>query len=148
MPQHGSLLLPAGWGRIYQNSNTLPTYLQQTKLPLVDHQTCIRKNGGFVHESSMVCAGASGSSVCQGDSGGPLVCKEGGSWVLRGATSWVTSYACPVQTYSVYARISSYVNWINNKMTGKYVQLPQNPQHHLKSPRSIPSCSFSKNIGS
>lgn len=64
----------------------------------------------------MVCAGAAGSSVCNGDSGGPLVCEENGQWVLRGVTSWVTSLACPKQTYSVYARVGSYVDWINSKM--------------------------------
>ena len=64
----------------------------------------------------MVCAGAAGSSVCNGDSGGPLVCEENGKWVLRGVTSWVTSRACPTITYSVYARVGSYVDWVNSKM--------------------------------
>lgn len=66
-----------------------------------------------MHESSMVCVGGQGSSVCNGDSGGPLSCMEGGKWVVRGAASWVTSRTCPGNTYSVYARVSSYVNWIN-----------------------------------
>ena len=63
-------------------------------------------------ESSMVCVGGKGSSVCNGDSGGPLSCMEGGRWVLRGAASWVTSKTCPGHTYSVYARVSSYIDWI------------------------------------
>lgn len=68
----------------------------------------------------MVCAGASGSSVCNGDSGGPLVCEENGKWVLRGVTSWVTSKACPTMTYSVYARVGSYVDWVKGKMGKKW----------------------------
>ena len=64
-------------------------------------------------ESSMVCVGGVGSRVCHGDSGGPLSCWEGGKWVVRGAASWVTSGACLGYTYSVYARVSSYVKWIN-----------------------------------
>lgn len=71
----------------------------------------------------MVCAGAAGSSVCNGDSGGPLVCEENGKWVLRGVTSWVTSRACPVITYSVYARVVSYVDWVKNKMGKWYVSV-------------------------
>ena len=69
-------------------------------------------------ESSMVCVGGKGSSVCNGDSGGPLSCMEGGRWVLRGAASWVTSKTCPGHTYSVYARVSSYINWINQQIQG------------------------------
>lgn len=71
----------------------------------------------------MVCAGAAGSSVCNGDSGGPLVCEENGKWVLRGVTSWVTSRACPVITYSVYARVGSYVNWVKNKMSKRHMRV-------------------------
>ena len=67
----------------------------------------------------MVCAGAAGSSVCNGDSGGPLVCEENGSWVLRGVTSWVTSKSCPGMTYSVYARVGSFVDWVKGKMGEK-----------------------------
>lgn len=66
----------------------------------------------------MVCAGGKGSSVCMGDSGGPLSCEENGRWVLRGAASWVTDVQCPVNTYSVYARISNFVDWIKAKIAG------------------------------
>ena len=107
-----------GWGRNNGANNALPTYLQQSQVPVVAHSTCTRTNGNFVHESSMVCAGARGSSACNGDSGGPLVCQEGGRWVLRGAASWVTSKQCLTSKYSVYARISSFINWINSKTAG------------------------------
>ena len=70
-------------------------------------------------EKSMVCVGGQGSSVCMGDSGGPLSCQESGKWVVRGAASWVTSRTCPGNTYSVYARVSSYVDWINKYVQGK-----------------------------
>ena len=67
----------------------------------------------------MVCVGGKGSSVCNGDSGGPLSCLEDGHWVVRGAASWVTSRTCPGNTYSVYSRVSSYVNWINGYIQSK-----------------------------
>ena len=80
-------------------------------------------------ESSMVCVGGRGSSVCNGDSGGPLSCMEGDRWIVRGAASWVTSKTCPGHTYSVYARVSSYVNWINDQMKSEYC-CEQSPCSH------------------
>ena len=113
-------LLP-GWGRIDPNNLSLYSdYLKQALVPVVSYNQCRNINGAIVHESSMVCVGGVGSSVCSGDSGGPLSCLEGGRWVVRGAASWVTSRTCPGDTYSVYARVSSYVNWINGYVQSKW----------------------------
>ena len=67
----------------------------------------------------MVCVGGVGSSSCIGDSGSPLSCLEGDKWVVRGAASWVKNLSCPGNKYSVYARVSSYVNWINGYVQSK-----------------------------
>ena len=91
----------------------------------------------------MVCVGGRGSSVCNGDSGGPLSCLEGGRWVLRGAASWVTSKTCPGHTYSVYARVSSYINWITGYVgQGELQNLALQIDSLLTgtSIRRIPSC--------
>lgn len=106
-----------GWGRIDPHDNhLLAPSLKQASAPVASHMECQKTNGQQVDKSSMVCVGGKGSSVCNGDSGGPLSCMEGGRWVLRGAASWVTSKTCPGHTFSVYARISSYINWIEEKM--------------------------------
>ena len=55
----------------------------------------------------------------QGDSGGPLVCKENGRYVLRGAVSWGES-TCSTNFYTVFARISNFIDWINNKISGEF----------------------------
>ena len=55
-------------------------------------------------------------NVTIGDSGGPFVCEEGGRWILRGAVSWGHPKCESKSTYTVYARISSYVEWINKKI--------------------------------
>jgi secreted trypsin-like serine protease len=61
----------------------------------------------------MICAGAQGKGGCHGDSGGPLTCNENGRWIIRGVVSWGNSM-CRTDHYSVFARVSSLVNWINN----------------------------------
>ncbi|EDO47203.1 predicted protein [Nematostella vectensis] len=109
----------SGWGRIsssdlYKGADKL----KQSKVPVADHQTCRRTNGYSVDEHSMICAGGAGSSACNGDSGGPLQCLENGRWVLRGVASWVTAKTCPGNTFSVYARVSSYINWIEGIQAG------------------------------
>ena len=59
-------------------------------------------------------------NVRQGDSGGPFVCKEGGKFVLRGAVSWGHSQ-CRTDHYTVFARISSFIGWINQKKSGTLI---------------------------
>ncbi|XP_031574388.1 chymotrypsinogen A-like [Actinia tenebrosa] len=105
-----------GWGRYSGSHNAGSPKLKQTFVPIAEHQKCRTVNGASVKEDMMVCAGGTGTSVCNGDSGGPLSCEENGRWVLRGAASWVTDRSCPGDTYSVYARVSSYIDWINKNM--------------------------------
>ena len=91
-------------------------------LPVQSHQRCSEVNSilGPVDETSMICAGsgqANQAGGCQGDSGGPFVCNEGGKWFLRGAVSW-GDYMCSTKTFSVFARVSSFKYWIDDKMSG------------------------------
>lgn len=62
------------------------------------------------------CIFISKVSGCHGDSGGPLVCKENGHWVLRGAVSWGDHWCRGGKTFSVFVRISRFVNWIKKTM--------------------------------
>ena len=117
LPSNSSFISFSGWGRISSSSNHVADKLKQSLVPVVDQRTCARKNGANVHEDSMVCVGGAGSSACHGDSGGPLMCEEGsGHWVLRGAASWVSHKTCPKDGYTVYARVSSYIDWINSQI--------------------------------
>ena len=91
-------------------------------MPVVDHQTCAKANKDLlpVDEQSMLCAGYATArnviSGCQGDSGGPFVCEENGRFVLHGAVSWGHPRCEAENSYTVFARVSSYVDWINDKM--------------------------------
>jgi len=56
----------AGWGRTVGGGSAADT-LQQAMLPVAEHSTCSRVNGGLVpvDEKSMVCAGGQGKGGCQ-----------------------------------------------------------------------------------
>lgn len=109
-----------GWGRTIGGGKTA-TILQQAELPISSHQKCALANSNLVpvHEESMLCAGYATTGIhtsgCQGDSGGPFVCEEDGKWVLRGAVSWGNPKCLAENTYTVFSRVSSYIDWINQK---------------------------------
>ncbi|KAL9970706.1 hypothetical protein ACROYT_G023118 [Oculina patagonica] len=130
LPAHGSRIADGhkcyitGWGRTVGGGSAANT-LQQAMLPVVSHNQCHQTNSKMlpVDESSMVCAGsgvANQAGGCQGDSGGPFVCEENGKWVLRGAVSW-GHYKCQTDHFTVFSRVSSFRNWIDNKIQGETV---------------------------
>lgn len=110
-----------GWGRTIGGGKPA-NILQQAVMPVVDHQTCAEANKDLVpvDQQSMVCAGYATTgnviSGCQGDSGGPFVCEENGRFFLHGAVSWGDPRCEADSSYTVFARVSSYVDWIKHKM--------------------------------
>ncbi|XP_001623008.2 chymotrypsin-like protease CTRL-1 isoform X2 [Nematostella vectensis] len=116
--QVGAQCFITGWGRLVGGGQP-SEILQQAMLPVASHSACDRKNSYLVpvEEKSMICAGGMGMGGCQGDSGGPFVCNEGGRWVLRGAVSWGQPM-CGTDHYTVFARVSSFIDWINDMMSG------------------------------
>jgi len=110
-----------GWGKTSFNSK-FSEFLQEAKIPVVSYKTCVAGNINLpqkVDNITMVCAGYGGNAVisgCHGDSGGPFVCQESGRWVLRGAVSWGDHWCRSGKTFSVFARISTFVDWIQAAM--------------------------------
>ena len=108
-----------GWGRTRPIiASITAARLKQAKAPPATFNDCKRQLGQRVDDDAMVCVGGKGSSPCHGDSGGPLSCLENGRWILRGSASWVSSFLCRKRKYSVYARVSSYIDWINERIQG------------------------------
>ena len=108
-----------GWGRTRPIiASITAARLKQAKAPPATFNDCKRQLGQRVDDDAMVCVGGKGSSPCHGDSGGPLSCLENGRWILRGSASWVSSFLCRKRKYSVYARVSSYIDWINKRIQG------------------------------
>ena len=67
----------------------------------------------FQLHSSEVCAGGEvGKDACTGDGGSPLVCQaKSGRWTVVGLVTW--GVGCGSDTPGVYAKVSSFRNWIN-----------------------------------
>ncbi|KAK3728881.1 hypothetical protein QZH41_019791 [Actinostola sp. cb2023] len=112
----GTKCYVSGWGSTsYRSAKSIT--LQQTLLPIVSHHTCQAGNSWSTPiYNSDICAGFGGNTsmhACHGDSGGPLICEENGQWVVRGAVSRGDSKCRGGTTYTVFARISSFVDWIN-----------------------------------
>jgi len=114
----GKLCYLTGWG-IYKRGGPRAEKLQEVQMPTVNYSICDEGNSAFksVDNESMLCGGFGGKSNvsgCNGDSGGPLVCQEGGKFVLRGVVNWGIP-GCPAgKTFSVFARVSWFVDWIEN----------------------------------
>ena len=111
------LFFSQGWGVSKRGDSEKALKLQEVQMPTVSHSTCSKGNSFFqpIDDESMLCAGFGGNSRisgCNGDSGGPFVCQEDGRFILRGAVSWGIP-GCPAgKTFSVFTRISSFVDWI------------------------------------
>ncbi|XP_026241082.2 serine protease 29-like [Urocitellus parryii] len=114
-----------GWGAISMFGSLPPPFcLQQVEVQVVENAVCEQQyHNASRHRhrdqriilDDMLCAGSEGRSACYGDSGGPLVCKVTGSWSLVGVVSW--GKGCALRDIpGVYARVQSFVPWIQQQM--------------------------------
>ncbi|XP_030835557.1 uncharacterized protein LOC578177 isoform X2 [Strongylocentrotus purpuratus] len=107
----------SGWGNT--GNDNYPSRLQEARVPLLPRSTCTRQNVyGNKLTPQMLCAGylRGGIDSCDGDSGGPLVCENSNSvWKVVGVTSWGYGCAQP-NAPGVYAVVTRYLGFINEKM--------------------------------
>jgi len=131
----GTKCYVTGWGRL-SGSGPSPVVLQQAQVPIVSHEDCAKKYTRY-DGSAHLCAGqghSGGSGSCQGDSGGPLVCEEGNTWYMHGVVSF-GKRGCPTKYYSVFARVTSYIDWITQRLEGNGP-----PPETLPPPTINPNC--------
>uniref|UniRef100_A0A673IWW9 Transmembrane protease serine 9-like n=1 Tax=Sinocyclocheilus rhinocerous TaxID=307959 RepID=A0A673IWW9_9TELE len=108
-----------GWGNIRTVPLPSPQTLQEVQVPVVGNRQCKCLNKNFASiTDNMICAGLLEGlkDSCQGDSGGPMVSKQGSLWVQSGVVSFGKDCALP-DFPGVYARVSKYQSWINEKIT-------------------------------
>ncbi|KAI4476302.1 hypothetical protein M0804_013718 [Polistes exclamans] len=114
----------SGFGRTHEGPSSF--VLQSVSLPYVPLNQC-KSYKNFVESENLItmdkfCAGyTNGTAVCDGDSGGGLVFRIGNLWFLRGITSLSLgkiltggTTICDSNSYSLYTRISTHINWIED----------------------------------
>lgn len=128
----GTSVTLSGWGYADADRTVSPTILQEASMPVIDDIECAAildewdgSSGDDYDAVSMLCAGSPnaadgdmGTDACQGDSGGPLVATRDGARVQVGIVSWGPTCG---QTPSAYARVSTYLDFIEATMAGETV---------------------------
>jgi len=111
-----------GWGKTTQDGKTSGK-LQKLNVEVPSNQECIDKGANSVTDSNIcIIVRNNTAGVCFGDSGGPLVVKKpDDSFVQIGVASYVIATCGTQNLPSVYARVSSFVDWIE-KVVGESVR--------------------------
>jgi len=110
-----------GFGKIKHPGN-MHTHLQKAHMPPVDSKVCHARNFPNIRipiTDAMLCAGEGGVnpiSGCHGDSGGPYVCEINGRWELHGAVSHGSPRCSSRETYTVFAKVAYFRQWIEGVM--------------------------------
>jgi len=114
----------AGWGTTEHGS--LSHVLLETEVNVISNAQCRRHRDYRGVTNSMLCTksdkhGPYQQGSCQGDSGGPLMVDDGEGYILVGIVSWGV-LRCTTQTYpGVFARVTSYVDWIKSHTGGSKI---------------------------
>jgi secreted trypsin-like serine protease len=116
----GTVVTTAGWGN---TGSGYPDDLYYVETTVLSYSQCIQSEpAAWVFDSEMVCAHDSSQGSCYGDSGGPMYTGTKAAATQHGVVSWGSSNGCATAA-SVYARVSTYYDWIVAKTT-HYVSTP------------------------
>lgn len=109
----GRWMTAAGYGR-YSDLTTPSTdaMARNVFLEAISLDRCRKYYGNIVLDSNVCTSGIGGVGICQGDSGGPLTVNYMGKDVVVGVSSFVARDGCELGFPSAFARVSSYIDWI------------------------------------
>ncbi|XP_037093260.1 CLIP domain-containing serine protease 14D-like [Pollicipes pollicipes] len=113
----GRQLTAAGFGRVGAPDGPASDVLLAVQLPGVAQDTCaqiIRRLGGTLGPRQLCAGGEHGRDVCFGDSGTPLMTTEP-QRSLIGLVAY-GALSCQGQVPGVFTRVSSYLNWILDRI--------------------------------
>jgi uncharacterized delta-60 repeat protein len=119
----GVMATITGWGNTSGTGGAnYPFNLQVGAVPIT--ATSAYAAGSITPDMLMAGFAQGGVDTCQGDSGGPLVVTNGSGTILQaGVTSW--GNGCALANYpGVYARVSTFYDWIQSNITGTTNQPP------------------------
>uniref|UniRef100_A0A182IR01 Uncharacterized protein n=1 Tax=Anopheles atroparvus TaxID=41427 RepID=A0A182IR01_ANOAO len=104
----------SGFGRTSDASTATSAVVMFTTNPVMTNADCIASWNTVLIQPQNVCmSGADGRSACNGDSGGPLAVQDGGSLQI-GIVSFGSAAGCSIGMPSVYARVSFFLDFIEN----------------------------------
>lgn len=101
-----------GWGRT-STGGSIPNNLQHLNTNTLTDAQCQSSWGSLVSSNQICALTRAGQGACNGDSGGPLV--QASDLAQLGVVSF--GIACAQGAPDVYARVSSYVSWIQNNIS-------------------------------
>uniref|UniRef100_A0A2H1VCC5 SFRICE_006521 n=1 Tax=Spodoptera frugiperda TaxID=7108 RepID=A0A2H1VCC5_SPOFR len=111
----GQIAVASGFGRTSDNVGvSILQVLSHVELPVISNAVCRLSFPLILQDSNICTSGDGGKSTCRGDSGGPLVVNVDDSPVLIGVTSFGSARGCEVGAPAAFARVTSYLSWINN----------------------------------
>lgn len=105
----------SGWGR-FGSTQATSTFLRFVNLQVITNLAC-RVRFPTIIQDSTICANGEGNvGGCNGDSGGPLSVQSNGQSLLVGVTSFVSGVGCERGFPTGFARVSSFIPWIQSHM--------------------------------
>uniref|UniRef100_A0A2H1VW13 SFRICE_013424 n=1 Tax=Spodoptera frugiperda TaxID=7108 RepID=A0A2H1VW13_SPOFR len=111
----GERAIAVGFG-ITSNDGSISTNqnLNHVSLSVISNSECNWAFPLVLHSSNICTSGLGTVGICGGDSGGPLVINRDNQQVLIGVTSFRHGLGCDSNMPSAYARVTSFMDFINN----------------------------------
>ncbi|GBP41780.1 Transmembrane protease serine 3 [Eumeta japonica] len=91
-------------------------FLSHVTLQVISNSLCRWAFPGVVQDSHICTSGLGGVGACGGDSGGPLFTTSNDRTVLIGVTSFGSALGCSAGLPTVYTRITSYIDFIQQHL--------------------------------
>lgn len=117
----GQEAFASGWGKITDSATSVTDFLRYIEAPIMGNSACNRYFLGNV-KSNNICIRTKEThkSTCNGDSGGPLAVVDEEGPVQVGLTSFGIALGCEVGFPGVFTRVTSFLDWIDEKTGVKY----------------------------
>ncbi|CAH0686227.1 unnamed protein product [Spodoptera exigua] len=112
----GSTAVASGFGKTADIGGVVANQrLSFVNLPVISNSDCSRVYANY-HSTNICTSRAGGRNICTGDSGGPLAVTRNNRPVLIGITSFGHWRGCQAGEPSAYARVTSFMSWIQRRL--------------------------------
>lgn len=110
----GSQSITSGWGKSSDLTSSISSELRWVQSEIISNVVCRMYFGTAIQGTNICASGSGGRSSCSGDSGGPLTSGYGTAKQQIGIVSFGSGYGCSNGFPHVYARVTSYLDWIQS----------------------------------